>query len=89
MFLGFANEYIVLLVLGVFIAFSNQLWHPAAIPYLATRFHAHRGYVMSIHGMGSNIGDVLVPLLVPAMLTGNYMIIQLEPMSWRQSLIHI
>ena len=87
MFLGFANEYAVLLVLGVFIAFSNQLWHPAAIPYLATRFHAHRGYVMSIHGMGSNIGDVLVPLLVPAMLTGNYMIIQLEPMSWRNVMI--
>lgn len=85
--LGFVEEYTTLLALGVFIAFSNQLWHPAAIPYLATRFDAHRGYVMSIHGMCSNMGDVLVPLVVPAMLTGNYMITQLEPMSWRNVMI--
>ncbi|MBL25247.1 MAG: hypothetical protein CMM48_15280 [Rhodospirillaceae bacterium] len=85
--LGFVEEYAVLLAIGVFIAFSNQLWHPAAIPYLATRFDAHRGYVMSIHGMCSNIGDVLVPLVVPAMLTGNYMIAQLEPMSWKSVMI--
>jgi len=85
--LGFVEEYATLLALGVFIAFSNQLWHPAAIPYLATRFNSHRGYVMSIHGMCSNMGDVLVPLIVPAMLTGNYMVAQLDPMSWRSVMI--
>lgn len=85
--LGFAEEFIILLILGVLIAFSNQLWHPAAIPYLSSRFHKHRGYVMSIHGMCSNIGDVLVPLVVPAMLTGNYIITQLEPMSWQNVML--
>jgi MFS family permease len=80
---GFIAEYVWLCTVAVLISFASQLWHPAAIPYLATRFNDHRGYVMSIHGMSSNLGDVLVTLVVPAMISGNYLIMQVAPMPWR------
>jgi FSR family fosmidomycin resistance protein-like MFS transporter len=85
--LGLTTEYLLLCIIGVFISAGNQLWHPAAIPYLATRFDAHRGYAMSIHGMMSNVGDVLVFLVAPAMISGNLLIVQFAPMDWRDVIV--
>jgi predicted MFS family arabinose efflux permease len=47
---------------------GNNLWHPTAIPLLAKRFPERRGLVVSIHGMGGNVGDAVAPLVVSWML---------------------
>src|SRR6188508_2115674 len=47
---------------------GNNLWHPTAIPWLATRFPERKGLVMSFHSMGGNVGDAVAPLVVGAML---------------------
>jgi len=51
------------LTLGVMIiGGANNLWHPAAFSFLAGRFPNNRGFALSVHGVGANIGDALGPL---------------------------
>jgi MFS transporter, FSR family, fosmidomycin resistance protein len=50
------------------VGFGNSLWHPAAIPTLARRFPERKGLVLSIHGMGGNVGDAVAPLVVGSLL---------------------
>jgi MFS family permease len=50
------------------VGIGNNLWHPAAIATLASRYPARKGLMLSIHGMGGNVGDALAPLAVGALL---------------------
>ena len=63
--LGVAVLFVSVAVMGL----SNNLWHPAAISYLGARFPANRGYALSIHAIGANVGDALAPLAVGGLLT--------------------
>ncbi len=47
---------------------TNNAWHPAAISYLSRRYPSNRGYALSIHALGANIGDAVAPLAVGAVL---------------------
>jgi MFS family permease len=67
--MGFSHGYLVLLGCVALVGFGNSLWHPTAIPTLARRFPERKGLVLSIHGMGGNVGDALAPLAVGALLT--------------------
>ena len=67
--MGFADGYLMLLACVALVGFGNSLWHPTAIPTLARRFPERKGFVLSIHGMGGNVGDALAPLAVGALLT--------------------
>jgi sugar phosphate permease len=49
---------------------GNTIWHPTAIPTLANRFPDRKGLVVSIHGMGGNIGDAVAPFLAGLLLSG-------------------
>ncbi len=51
-------------VMGV----TNMLWHPAAISYLSLVYPARKGFALSIHALGANLGDALGPLAAGAML---------------------
>lgn len=64
-----SNAYLMLLGCVALVGFGNSLWHPTAIPTLARRFPERKGLVLSIHGMGGNVGDALAPLAVGALLT--------------------
>ena len=66
--MGFAHDYWLLLVCISLVGIGNNLWHPAAIPTLANRFPERKGLVLSIHGMGGNVGDAVAPLAVGALL---------------------
>ncbi len=66
--MGFAHGYLMLLGCVVLVGIGNSLWHPSAIPTLARRFPERKGLVLSIHGMGGNVGDALAPLAVGALL---------------------
>jgi len=67
--MGFSHQYWMLLCCAALVGMGNNLWHPTAIPLLARRFPERRGLVVSIHGMGGNVGDALAPLVVGAMLS--------------------
>jgi MFS family permease len=66
--MGFSHGYLMLLGCVALVGFGNSLWHPTAIPTLARRFPERKGLVLSIHGMGGNVGDALAPLAIGAML---------------------
>lgn len=60
--------------LGTLVVFSgvmgvgSALWHPPAIGMLSTRFPERRAFVMSIHGIGASVGDIIGPLLIGGLL---------------------
>ena len=67
--MGFTHSYWMLLLCVTLVGIGNNLWHPTAIPTLAQRFPERKGLVLSLHGMGGNVGDALAPLAVGALLT--------------------
>jgi MFS transporter, FSR family, fosmidomycin resistance protein len=67
--IGFSHGYMMLLACVSLVGFGNSLWHPTAIPTLAQRFPERMGLVLSIHGMGGNVGEALAPLAVGTLLT--------------------
>jgi MFS transporter, FSR family, fosmidomycin resistance protein len=66
--IGFTHGYLMLLVCVSLVGFGNSLWHPTAIPTLARRYPDRKGLVLSLHGMGGNVGDAIAPVLVGAAL---------------------
>lgn len=76
--MGFSHSYVLLLVCVSLVGIGNNLWHPTAIPALANRFPERKGLVLSLHGMGGNVGDALAPLAVGALLA---------TLSWRQVVV--
>src|SRR3954465_5906154 len=76
--MGFTHSYLMLLACVTLVGFGNSLWHPTAIPTLARNFPQRKGLVLSMHGMGGNVGDALAPVVVGALLTF---------MTWRQVVV--
>jgi MFS family permease len=66
--MGFTHSYAALLVCAALVGIGNNFWHPTAIPLLAQNYPGRRGLVVSIHGMGGNLGDAVAPLVVGLML---------------------
>jgi MFS family permease len=66
--MGLSHHYWMLLACNMLVGIGNNLWHPAAIPTLASRFPARKGLVLSMHNMGGNVGDALAPLAVGGLL---------------------
>jgi len=73
--MGFSHSYLMLLGCVALVGFGNSLWHPTAIPTLANRFPERKGLVLSLHGMGGNVGDAFAPIVVGALLA---------TLTWRQ-----
>jgi len=66
--MGFTSGFAMLLSCVALVGFANSLWHPTAIPTLARHYPERKGLVLSIHGMGGNVGDALAPLVVGSLL---------------------
>ncbi len=66
--IGFTHSYLMLLACVSLVGFGNSLWHPTAIPTLARRYPERKGLVLSIHGMGGNVGDAVAPVIIGAAL---------------------
>jgi MFS family permease len=66
--IGFSQGYVMLLVCVALVGFGNSLWHPTAIPTLGQRYPARKGLVLSLHGMGGNVGDAVAPVVIGAAL---------------------
>ena len=67
--IGFTHSYAMLLVCVALVGFGNSLWHPTAIPTLGRRYPERKGLVLSIHGMGGNVGDAIAPIVIGAALS--------------------
>lgn len=65
---GAAGQFMLLFILIALIGASNNLWHPAAISFLSERYPNSRGYALSIHAFGANLGDTLAPVAAGALL---------------------
>ena len=76
--MGFSHGYLMLLSCVALVGFGNSLWHPTAIPTLARRFPERKGLVLSIHGMGGNVGEALAPLAIGSLLA---------VLTWRQVVV--
>jgi len=76
--MGFTHSYLMLLGCVALVGFGNSLWHPTAIPTLARRFPERKGLVLSLHGMGGNVGDAVAPIVVGALLA---------VLSWREVVV--
>lgn len=66
--MSLTNSFWMLLVCVTLVGIGNNLWHPAAIPTLAHRYPARKGLVLSVHGMGGNLGEAIAPFVVGALL---------------------
>ena len=66
--MGLSHAYWMMLACATLVGIGNNLWHPTAIPWLADRFPDRKGLVMSVHGMGGNVGDAFAPLAIGALL---------------------
>ena len=80
------HAYWMLLACAALIGIGNTIWHPTAIPTLARRFPDRKGLVVSIHGMGGNIGDAVAPFVAGSLLSGIAIgsILSLPAITWRQ-----
>jgi MFS family permease len=67
--IGFTHSYVMLLACVALVGFGNSLWHPTAIPTLGRRYPERKGLVLSVHGMGGNVGDAVAPVVVGAALS--------------------
>jgi FSR family fosmidomycin resistance protein-like MFS transporter len=67
--ISFTHSYAMLLVCIALVGFGNSLWHPTAIPTLGQRYPERKGLVLSLHGMGGNVGDAIAPIVIGAALT--------------------
>ena len=65
---GVSQGLLVLALLVTLIGASNNLWHPPAIAYLSEMYPDNRGYALSIHALGANLGDTLAPLAAGSLL---------------------
>jgi FSR family fosmidomycin resistance protein-like MFS transporter len=67
--IGFTHSYLMLLACVALVGFGNSLWHPTAIPTLARSYPERKGLVLSVHGMGGNVGDAVAPVVIGAALS--------------------
>lgn len=67
--LGLSGNFILIAAMGVLIAAANNLWHPAAMSFLSSEYPKNRAFVLSLHGVGSNIGEAIGPIAAGAILT--------------------
>jgi MFS transporter, FSR family, fosmidomycin resistance protein len=68
-FLGFSPSYVMAMIVVTFVGIGTNLWHPAAFSFLARRYPERKGFAISVHLMGGNIGNTLAPVVIGVVLT--------------------
>ena len=65
---GAAPNFALLIIAVSLVSIPGSVWHLPATAALSQRFPDRRGFAISMHAFGSNIGNVLGPLLAGALL---------------------
>ena len=71
---GASPSYGALQFFVALVGIGAATWHPAAISTLSQRLPQRKGFALSLHEFGANLGDALAPVLFGALLA---------VMSWR------
>ena len=66
--IGRSPNYPVLVVAVLFVSVPGAMWHLPAAAALSQRFQERRGFAISIHGFGSNVGNIVGPVIAGALL---------------------
>ncbi len=64
---SFPNYWIIMITL-VLAGIGTSMWHPSAIASMSSLFPSRRGFALSMHGSGGNVGEVTGPLIAGALL---------------------
>lgn len=75
---GLIHGFVLLALMGVLISAANCVWHPAAMSFLSSEYPNNRAFVLSLHGIGSNVGEAVGPVAAGVMLTW-------MALSWREA----
>ena len=68
MAMGLGGSFALLCGLTAIIGISNNLWHPPAIAFLSQTYPDNRGYALSVHALGANLGDTVAPLVAGSLI---------------------
>ena len=66
--IGASPTFALLLVVVLFLSIPGSLWHLPSAAAISQRFPDRRGFAISMHGFGSNIGNVSGPVVAGALL---------------------
>ena len=72
--IGSSPTFGLLVVVVLFLSIPGSLWHLPSAAAISQRFPERRGFAISMHGFGSNIGNVSGPVLAGALLTTGFLI---------------
>ncbi len=72
--IGGAPTFALLLVVVLFLSIPGSLWHLPSAAAISQRFPDRRGFAISMHGFGSNIGNVSGPVVAGALLGTGFLI---------------
>lgn len=61
--------FFILALAFLLVPLPGTVWHMPAIAAISQRFPRRRGFGLSIHGVGGQIGDSIGPLIIGALLT--------------------
>lgn len=75
--LGVSDVYLIALVSAALVGFGSALWHAPAMSTLTNTFPKRKGFALSIHETGANLGDLLAPVTIGFMLAA---------LTWRTTL---
>jgi len=67
--LAVSPNLVVLIVAVSVVSIPGALWHLPSTAALSRRFPDRRGFAISMHGFGSNVGNVCAPLVAGGLLT--------------------
>ncbi len=65
---GIAPNYWAMLAVMLLVGAAPAFFHPPAISELSRRYPERRGFVVSLHGLGANFGEVLGPLAAAGLI---------------------
>ena len=66
--IGSSPTFALLLVVVLFLSIPGSLWHLPSAAAISQRFPDRRGFAISMHGFGSNLGNVSGPVVAGALL---------------------
>ena len=67
--LALSTSYTMALLCITFVGIGSNLWHPAALSFLANRYPERKGFAMALHTMGGNVGSACAPVAIGMALT--------------------
>ena len=72
--IGGSPTFALLIVVVFFLSMPGSLWHLPSAAAISQRFPDRRGFAISMHGFGSNLGNVSGPVIAGALLGASFII---------------